>query len=346
MMNAFARANAENNALLSSWLIQKGCALFLLLTLIMPNIFSQTKLGGTVGPSDPNAYFELGDATTGSKGLLLPRVNLSLTTSPSPLSANVKGMVVYNKNIAGNGATGVTEGIYYNDGTLWIKLIDAISLPQAALTKADNGLSVNNGSVQLGGTLRQSTTVTTSATNTLTINGLQTGAPTDSLIATDTSGALRKISFDELIQNLNATSGLTYNAASRTLTLGGTLQQPTTLNTSAINTLSIKGLADGTIDDHILVADTLTGVMKKLPASALIPVRKTETLTANDGETTFPTPFAISSLDKLQVFRNGVEVNFLASIGSKNITIDFSKFADDKINACFAGDEIKIYQWK
>ncbi|WP_051882161.1 hypothetical protein [Chryseobacterium soli] len=59
------------------------------------------------------------DLTLGSsdKGLLLNRVSLVSTSSSIPLSAHVAGMTVYNNATAGD----VTPGIYYNDGTKWIK---------------------------------------------------------------------------------------------------------------------------------------------------------------------------------------------------------------------------------
>jgi hypothetical protein len=73
-----------------------------------------------IGNTSPNSnsLLEIGDATTTTKGLLLPRVNLTATSNPTPLSAHVQGMVVYNKNTAGD----VTPGFYYNDGSAWIRL--------------------------------------------------------------------------------------------------------------------------------------------------------------------------------------------------------------------------------
>lgn len=55
---------------------------------------------------------------TSTKGLLLPRVALSSTISPNPLSAHVVGMSVYNTATAGD----VVPGYYYNDGHKWVRL--------------------------------------------------------------------------------------------------------------------------------------------------------------------------------------------------------------------------------
>ncbi|MDP4202309.1 MAG: hypothetical protein Q8861_06420 [Bacteroidota bacterium] len=309
---------------------------------IFSHVHSQTKIGGIIGPSDANAYLELGDAVNGKKGLLLPRINLNLTTSPAPLTSHVKGMLVYNKTTNGNNLPYVSEGIYYNDGTQWIKIIDISST--SSLTNANNGLSKSGANiVQLGGSLIKPTTITASSVNTISLSGLQTGLKSDSLIVSDSSGVLRKISFNELIQNLNATNGLSYDPSTHTISFGGTLTRPTTINTDATNTLSITGLQTGNDTDNILVADPSTGVVKSVSASSLASGRKVVVHTAIQGQIAFSTPYPISSADKIQVYRNGTEINFSATAGSSSITLKPDAVFD---SGCFAGDEIKIYQWK
>jgi hypothetical protein len=309
------------------------------------HVHSQTKIGGTIGPSDANAYLELGDALNGNKGLLLPRVNLNLTTSPAPLTAHVKGLLVYNKTTNGNNLPYVSEGIYYNDGTQWIKIIDISST--YSLTNANNGLSKSGANtVQLGGSLIQPTTITASSVNSLSLSGLQTGSKSDSLIVSEASGALRKISFNELIQNLNVTNGLTYDPATHTISFGGKLTQPTTIKTDVTNTLSVTGLQTGSDTDNFLVADPATGVIKTVSSSSIASGRKVVVYTAAQGATSFSTPYTITSADKIQVYRNGTEIDFAASLGSNIISLDFSKYGDGVVTSCFAGDEIKIYQWR
>ena len=89
------------------------CCLFLILSF---STFAQVGIGNT-NPSG-EALLEIGDATTTTKGLLLPRVNLVNTTNFAPMTAHVQGMEVYNKNTAGD----VTPGYYYNDGSQWVRL--------------------------------------------------------------------------------------------------------------------------------------------------------------------------------------------------------------------------------
>lgn len=70
-----------------------------------------------IGTTSPNSDAAL-DITSITSGLLLPRLTLTNTTSPSPLSTDVAGMVVYNTATTGD----VTPGFYANDGTNWIRL--------------------------------------------------------------------------------------------------------------------------------------------------------------------------------------------------------------------------------
>jgi|21_taG_2_1085346.scaffolds.fasta_scaffold00016_105 hypothetical protein len=89
------------------------CGLFLILSF---STFAQVGIGNT-NPND-DSLLEIGDATTTTKGLLLPRVNLVNTSNFAPMTAHVQGMVVFNKNTTGD----VTPGYYYNDGTQWVRL--------------------------------------------------------------------------------------------------------------------------------------------------------------------------------------------------------------------------------
>jgi trimeric autotransporter adhesin len=75
---------------------------------------AQMKLGNNPTVTNANALLEL---ETTNKGLLLPRVSLTSTSSAAPLSAHVRGMEVFNTVTIND----VTPGIYYNDGTAWVK---------------------------------------------------------------------------------------------------------------------------------------------------------------------------------------------------------------------------------
>jgi hypothetical protein len=76
---------------------------------------------GTTTP-DTTAILELKSI---NRGLLLPRIALTNTTSASPLGYHTAGMTLYNTATAGSGTTAVTPGYYYDNGSAWVRLQDA-----------------------------------------------------------------------------------------------------------------------------------------------------------------------------------------------------------------------------
>jgi len=84
----------------------------------------QVTIGSGYEPNS-NALLDLQEHSdhSSTKGLLLPRVSLSSTSSFSPLLAHVAGMTVYNTATTND----VTPGYYYNDGIKWIKLFAEVS---------------------------------------------------------------------------------------------------------------------------------------------------------------------------------------------------------------------------
>ena len=73
-----------------------------------------------IGTTSPNSDGVLG-ITSSTSGLLLPRLPLTNTTNPNPLSTDVAGMVVYNTATTGD----VTPGFYYNNDRDWIRIDEA-----------------------------------------------------------------------------------------------------------------------------------------------------------------------------------------------------------------------------
>jgi len=82
-------------------------------------VSAQVKVGDN--PQTVNADAALEIEST-DKGLILPRIALTSTTSAVPMTAHVEGMTVYNTATAGTGETAVVPGYYYNDGTKWVKI--------------------------------------------------------------------------------------------------------------------------------------------------------------------------------------------------------------------------------
>lgn len=83
-------------------------------------LFSQVKIGEN--PKSINADAVL-DIESSNKGILLPRIALNSTTSASPLKNFTSGMIVYNTSTVND----LTPGLYYSDGTKWIKANTNIS---------------------------------------------------------------------------------------------------------------------------------------------------------------------------------------------------------------------------
>jgi len=90
------------------------------------------------------------DMQSTSRGLLLPRVELTSTTATAPLATHTAGMVVYNTVSAGSGGTAVSPGYYYNDGTQWVKIGSAAAISawgqygNAGTTPTTNWIGTND----------------------------------------------------------------------------------------------------------------------------------------------------------------------------------------------------------
>lgn len=144
-------------------------------------------------------------------------------TEPTTLSATPTNNLTLSSGGAGSiNITGLTSGassdsvLVIDPSTNSLRYVSASKLLD--VLKANNGLTKNGDTVQLGGTLTKPTTITTDATNTLAIDGLQSGSfATDSVVVADpTTGQLKRATASSLLNsgesNFSATTGtLTYN---------------------------------------------------------------------------------------------------------------------------------------
>jgi hypothetical protein len=105
----------------------KAKLLFLAFLVFTTTIQAQVTIGSGIEPHK-DALLDLKEKENGTslKGMLLPRVSLEATDNRSPMSETdltlLKGMTVYNLATGGTGATTVTPGIYYHDGTKWVRM--------------------------------------------------------------------------------------------------------------------------------------------------------------------------------------------------------------------------------
>ncbi|HWK03249.1 MAG TPA: hypothetical protein VNS58_06440 [Puia sp.] len=103
--------------------------------------FAQVKIGNN--PTTINADAVLETEST-NKGFLLPRIALTATNAASPLSANVAGMAVYNTATTGSAPYNVSPGIYYNNGSGWVKL-DSVASGLTSITLTNPSAMTNSG---------------------------------------------------------------------------------------------------------------------------------------------------------------------------------------------------------
>jgi hypothetical protein len=101
--------------------LTKGLLGLIFLLIFQFSGFSQNAGISPTGATAPDASAGL-DVNFPTKGLLIPRIPLTATSSFLPLTSHVAGMVIYNTATAGD----VTPGFYFNNGTRWVP-----SLPRA-----------------------------------------------------------------------------------------------------------------------------------------------------------------------------------------------------------------------
>lgn len=94
------------------------------------NAFAQIGIG-TTSPND-DALMEL---SSSDKGLLIPRLALTHSSNPTPLTTHVTGMTIYNTATAGD----VTPGLYFNTGSAWISVSNSGGNVQDVLSAEYSG---------------------------------------------------------------------------------------------------------------------------------------------------------------------------------------------------------------
>ena len=96
--------------------------MILLLLSVTLTGYSQTVGMSPSGATAPNTAAGL-DVNFSTRGILIPRVALTGSTSSLPLTAHVAGMIVYNTATVAD----VIPGMYYNNGTKWISVFPKTS---------------------------------------------------------------------------------------------------------------------------------------------------------------------------------------------------------------------------
>lgn len=150
------------------------------LLLVTVSATAQLKLGNNGTTRNINSILEMEHTT---KGMLLPRVSLTSTTSYSPLtSAIVAGFVVYNSNAsvtAGSSSYPINSGgtgLYYWDGSGWVavKAVDAYARANHTGTQTASTISDFDTEVANNSAVAANTAKVTNATHTGDVTGSTT----------------------------------------------------------------------------------------------------------------------------------------------------------------------------
>ena len=298
----------------------KVLVIFTLGSLFIGHLQAQNKIGNNPTVVTSGSLLELESL---SKGLRLPRIQLDNVSVWTLDGSPVSGMLIFNET----GAT--TKGMYYWStlDAKWLRLTNSEDLANLIIpTTVSNTLTGNtlttvvNGVSALGVDIIKNNALSiVNGVLTSTVNGIASSPGLQILASAD--------------NGLTATNGK--------VQLGGTLITPTTIKTSSVNTFSLQGIQTGDIStDSLLVIVPGTGVIRKLSATGLeTAVYKSITYASADGQKQFTTPVTITDLKKIQVYRNGINIEFMGVIGSG--TIDLENPA-----SCYVDDEIKIIQSK
>lgn len=301
----------------------------LLLLLLWANITqSQVKVGDNINTIDAASILEL---ESSEKAFVITRVNMAEMNLISPLN----GAMVYNTD---------AECIYVFDGTIWKSLcnseivITTSATPPTMPNVGDIWINDADGKVYIwDGTTWTSITRNPSSDN---------GPPT---IVTNPSPIIGDIYVDEnngnihtydgsnwINQTVTATNGIS-EPTDNVFELGGALTKATEITTDNTNTLAINGLEEEVdLTNKIVTIEETTGIIRKTPVSAFLEQEEV-VIIANDAQTQFTPPLAVTSPKKLNVYRNGVRLGFTV-INSSTIELESPVF-------CYQNDEIRIVQF-
>lgn len=119
---------------------------FLLLSklIISLNLYSQNNVAiNTTGLSaDPSSILDISSTNT---GILIPRVALSSTDSPTPITSPANSLLVYNSATSGTAPNNVFPGYYFWNGSAWVRILNNIGdNGEAWLTNGNSGTNPFN----------------------------------------------------------------------------------------------------------------------------------------------------------------------------------------------------------
>lgn len=306
--------------------------LFLLFFLLINiTIYSQVKVGDNPSLIDSYSILEL-EST--NKALVISRMSEVQMNAISPL----RGALVFNTN---------ANCVFLFDGLIWKNLCNSnIKVTTNTTPPTDNNIGdfwINDSENNLTSIWDGSNWISID-NNPRRGSGPPNAASAVNPIAGDvyvdnTKGYIYAFDGANWVNSyftLTANNGL-FIDSSNTVQLGGVLIKPTTIETNTINTLAITGLKDGNLnEDEVITVNRANGTLRKVPSSRLFNEEVSE-ITAFDGQVQFSPPLTIEDAKKVNVYRNGVRIDFTV-INTNTIQIEPGA-------TCYLGDQIRIIQY-
>lgn len=135
-------------------------------------------LGQNIGINDDNSTPKASamlDVKSTTKGLLIPRIALTATTTAAPVTSPEASLLIYNSATAGD----VTPGYYYWNSTVWVRLTASADLQKIVTKTATTTLLKTETMVLASGDIDLTLPVITSAEDGLEISVKNIGSYMD-----------------------------------------------------------------------------------------------------------------------------------------------------------------------
>lgn len=225
---------------------------------------------GTNQPDKSSAV----DIVSSKRGLLIPRVELTQTTSSSPIvQTPAESLLVYNTATAGD----VTPGFYYWEVNKWVRFVSSSTEKTVTVSEGENvkvekdetGTTTDyKVSVKGGGTEGHVLVTKADGTGTEWIDPVTFIAD----VITTASNGLTKVGND--------------------VQLGGALTGSTEIVTDNTNTLAIKGLETVDSDDFVPATQKIVimgndGVLKLISSTDIVKANEAVTIITDNGNGTY-----------------------------------------------------------
>lgn len=192
----------------------KGIFILMICILFAKASFSQASINTSGNPPHSSAGL---DVDFPDKGMLLPRVSLTQTTSPAPITSPATSLIVYNTATIND----VTPGYYFWDGSKWVRLFDSNTRPW--LLNGNSG--TNPGTDFLGTTDAQHLVIKTNNQERMRVlsNGAVLINRTTQNYATDVFEVQGNSTFPDAVNGFtNQSNGIGVSGMNTTVTGAGT----------------------------------------------------------------------------------------------------------------------------